>query len=153
MNGASLFRAEDGRVRDAFGSPYWWLATLAPGFGSFRFPSKLLVFVSLGMASLAGLGWDRVVSGMGKYVGRIVAAVVGLSLLGMLVSFGFQGPLLSWLTAHAKVPSLAGPIDPIGALGEFLCLMLHTMIAFAMAGGVILAGALGTIVGKDRRSC
>ncbi len=34
-----------------------------PGFGSFRYPSKLLTFMAVGLAVLAGLGWDCVTEG------------------------------------------------------------------------------------------
>ena len=45
---------------DGTGSFYGILSMLLPGFGSFRYPSKLLTFMAVGLAILAGLGWDRV---------------------------------------------------------------------------------------------
>ena len=54
-SGSFFFRSDDGFVRDAFGSPYWLLASLAPGFDAFRFPAKVTVFASFGFAALAGL--------------------------------------------------------------------------------------------------
>ena len=53
---------EDGFLRDGDGSVYWLLATFLPGFRQFRFPAKLFTFTALGLAALAGLGWDRVCS-------------------------------------------------------------------------------------------
>ena len=51
---------QDGRLRDGDGGVYWLLASALPGFGSFRYPPKLLVFALAGGVSvLAGAGWDR----------------------------------------------------------------------------------------------
>ncbi|MBX9656795.1 YfhO family protein [bacterium] len=38
---------------------YWLAENTIPGFKQFRYPSKLLVFVSLGLALLSGLGLDQ----------------------------------------------------------------------------------------------
>ena len=48
----------DRYLRDGDGSFYWWMTTLLPGFRQFRFPGKLLTFSTLGLAALAGMGWD-----------------------------------------------------------------------------------------------
>ncbi len=34
------------------------MTTVLPGFRQFRFPAKLFTFTALGLAALAGLGWD-----------------------------------------------------------------------------------------------
>ena len=34
------------------------MTTLLPGFRQFRFPAKLFTFTALGLAALAGMGWD-----------------------------------------------------------------------------------------------
>ena len=143
INGPTLFRAEDGLVRDAFGSPYWLMATLAPGFGSFRFPSKQLVFVAMGVSALAGLGWDRLASGETRPGRKLVAVVAGLSLVAAVSSFAFQGAILGWLSREAKVPSISGPIDPRGALLEFRRALLHAGIAFGAATALVFAAARG----------
>src|SRR5262249_23534287 len=41
-------------LADGAGSPYGLLAMLLPGFGMFRYPSKLLTFTAVGLAVLAG---------------------------------------------------------------------------------------------------
>ena len=48
----------DRALRDGDGGLYWWLAVVLPGFRQFRFPAKLFTFTALGMAALAGIGWD-----------------------------------------------------------------------------------------------
>src|ERR1700733_3299504 len=52
----------DGYLRDGDGSVYWCLTNVLPGFRQFRFPAKLFTFTTLGLAVLAGVGWDRVVT-------------------------------------------------------------------------------------------
>ena len=50
---------QDGYLRDGDGSFYWLVTTILPGFRQFRYPAKLFTLTALGMAALAGLGWDR----------------------------------------------------------------------------------------------
>ena len=143
VSGSSLFRNEDGAVRDAFGSPYWMLSAIAPGLSWFRFPAKQLVFVSLGVSMLAGLGWDRIVSGFMKPSSRIVYGILGVSALVLLGSFLFQTSLTNTLTAHAKVASLAGPIDAGGAIAEVRRSVLHASLAMGSALLVMIAAGKG----------
>ena len=58
----------DGYLRDGDGGFYWWLTTVLPGFGQFRFPAKLFSFTALAMTALAGSGWDRLVAGRARGV-------------------------------------------------------------------------------------
>ena len=53
---AELTIREDGFLKDGDGSIYWWMATLLPGLGRFRYPAKLFTFTSLALAALAGAG-------------------------------------------------------------------------------------------------
>ena len=46
----------DGNLRDGDGGVYWLLASILPGFRSFRYPPKLFVLTSLAVSGLAGLG-------------------------------------------------------------------------------------------------
>ena len=60
----------DGFFRDGDGSVYWWMTVVLPGFRQFRFPAKLFTFTALGLAALAGMGWDDLLA---RRAGRIVA--------------------------------------------------------------------------------
>jgi hypothetical protein len=73
----------DGHLRDGDGSLYWALAAGLPGFGGFRYPSKLLVLTSLALAILAGRGCDRLRSSDGPRVPRSWLALAILLLLGL----------------------------------------------------------------------
>ena len=76
------------------GGFYWLLTVIFPGMESFRFPSKLLTIVCLGLAGLAGMGWDLVVQGR---AGRAWWYAV----LGLLASLGAIGFLLGGSAALA----------------------------------------------------
>ena len=54
---------DDGSLLDGDGSPYWLLMAALPGFGAFRYPGKLLTFTSLALTALAGMGWDKLLTG------------------------------------------------------------------------------------------
>jgi len=57
FNGTGLYASFcDG---DPVGGLYWLLNLLAPMFSGFRYPAKMLTITLLGVAVLAGIGWDR----------------------------------------------------------------------------------------------
>ena len=64
----------DGELRDGDGGVYWLLAAGLPGFGAFRYPAKFLTFAALGLAGLAGLGWDDLLAGRRPASGDRLAA-------------------------------------------------------------------------------
>ncbi|MDD3588356.1 MAG: hypothetical protein PHQ75_14340, partial [Thermoguttaceae bacterium] len=43
---------------DPVGGLYWFFSVFLPGFGSFRYPAKMIVLTSFALAILAGIGWD-----------------------------------------------------------------------------------------------
>ena len=53
----------DGAIQDGDGGVYWLVTASFPAFRSFRYPAKLLVPACLGIAGLAGLGWDDLSEG------------------------------------------------------------------------------------------
>ena len=136
-SGSFFFRSEDGFVRDAFGSPYWLIASLAPGFDGFRFPAKLTVFTSFGIAALAGLGWDRAAGGTAAGTARLARFGIGAGIAGLVLSLVLGPVLTEWWTRSRMVPSLAGPIDPAGAIWE---------LRRAFAQGTVVATASFVLV-------
>ncbi len=132
----------DGFLRDGDGSPYSLMASLLPGFHSFRFPSKLFTFVGLALACLAGLGWDRIVAGEARWARRIalLGAIVSLAACAAVVIL--RAPLTSWFAARNTL-TLFGPLDSQGAA---------TDLAVAIGqGGLVCGAALGLIVWARRR--
>ncbi len=126
---------------DGLGSPYHLLATLLPGFGSFRYPAKLLTFASLGLAALAALGWDEVQAGRRRRAERGAAAVLMLGLLALLLTYVFESRLVA-VWRSAPPPMLASPFgtfDPTGALGDTRRALFHGSLAALLAGLVVRA--------------
>jgi hypothetical protein len=125
----------DGYAADGTGGLYQLLATILPGFGAFRYPSKLLTLTSLGIAGLAGEGWDRIVSGRSRR-----AVMVSLSLLVFTAAAGCA--LLAarpWILAELDrraqlVSSINGPINSSQTLLAMILALLH--------GGIVLAVSL-----------
>ena len=133
---------EDGRLRDGDGSFYWLVTTILPGFRQFRYPAKLFTLTALGIAALAGLGWDRLSS----------ERLRGAKLL-FLVLFLMSCVALVWvvterqniLKSFSKIPpSLSfGPIQPAGTYGELVRSLAHAAIVFG-------AGFVLTVVARRR---
>ncbi len=124
-------------VPDGFGSPYWLMVELLPGFGSFRYPAKLFTFTSLALSGLAGMGWDRVAAGQRR---RVVVLAVGGALLGVGLLLGtivFRDALLAFWQADPNQShnSSFGPFLPLMALAE-------TRWALVQGSLVLLLGAL-----------
>jgi hypothetical protein len=71
---------EDGYLRDGDGGFYWLMSTVLPGFRQFRFPAKLFTFTTMGLAALAGAGWDRAGGGSRRRLVALTLAIFVLSL-------------------------------------------------------------------------
>lgn len=133
-SGSFFFRSSDGFVKDAFGTVYGTLAILAPGLDGFRFPAKLLPFAAFGISTLAALGWDRITGGGHRRAILIAKWVLGIGLVGILITVVCRSSLLNaWETAK-MVPSLGGPIDASGALWELRRSLVHGTIIAAFPG-------------------
>lgn len=139
----------DRKILDGDGSPYWLVTRLLPGFGSFRFPAKLWTLGCLGLAALAGFGWDR----RRGLVLAIAMLAVSLAAIGLLVAMGPR--LLAWIQSQTdRLPGVFGPIDAAGALGEMRRGLVHGAVVFGIAAVLVrlarrkpgLAGALAMVL-------
>jgi hypothetical protein len=113
---------------DGAGSPYGLLATLLPGFGAFRFPSKLLTFTAAGLAVLAGAGWDRATRGESRRLHRLGLAWLGASLVGLVLAVAARGGIIAYLGGRVPVDSMLGPVDVAGAWAETQRALAHGAI-------------------------
>ena len=135
---------EDGFLRDGDGSVYWMLATFLPGFRQFRFPAKLFTFTVLGMAALAGLGWDRLCAGVPRHCEpcAILLALTRLRPRGRLRRTAADSATIAGLNSS----SMFGPIDADGAVRAIIRCLVHATVVLAL-GFVIITLA------RVRRPC
>lgn len=128
----------DGALRDGDGGVYWLLAMAFPGFGSFRYPPKLLVFWSLGMAALAGAGWDRIVGGRSRWACGLARGLFVLSMIGCAGAW-IGGPALraGFERLAATRVNSDEPIDVERALADLRTALLHGVVVFGVVFGVL----------------
>jgi len=138
-----------------FGGVYWLMTLLLPGYGSFRYPAKLLVVAALGLSLLAARGWDRTfaVAEPPERFRRGLLRLGGLSLAAAIVALAIRpwwhgwfaavdpnvkfGPLDTTGAANAQSKSLAaavapnvlfGPLDTTGAANDLLWAFAQTAV-------------------------
>jgi hypothetical protein len=124
----------------AFGrsSPLYWLVYhVVPPFDIFRYPAKLLIPATLGLALLGAQGLDALLGGDER--GRRIA----LALLGLLGGLSLVAS--NWVTLEAE--SLGATIEALGVEGtagkaavESLGARLAHAAFVAIGGGALLAG-------------
>src|SRR5262249_2542323 len=100
----------DGFLRDGDGSVYWYLATFLPGFRQFRFPAKLFGFTALGLAALAGTGWDRLCAGRSRGVAAWSGTLFFASCAACIAVLSFRQPILAIFRASPGTGTF-GPFD------------------------------------------
>ena len=143
----------DGYLRDGDGSPYHLMSEFLPGFGQFRFPSKLLSFTALAVAGLAGLGWDRAAGGRSRRVARFALAGSGATLALLAAAFANRGRIAASFESW-KVATIFGPLDVGAAVVDIQAALAHGAAVLAATGGLLilarrradLAGALALLV-------
>ena len=123
---------------------YGLLATVLPGLRLFRFPFKLLVFTTLGLAALAGIGWDRLASVSGRRrVTTAIVAVLVLTAVCLAAGLGLRDRLVATMASRASNHDILGPLDAASAVTEMLWGLGH--------GAVALAFSLLVVVWSTRR--
>ncbi len=114
------------------GGFYWLLTVIFPGMETFRFPSKLLTVLCLGLAGLAGMGWDEVVRG--KSLRAWWCAMLGL--LASLGAIGFLGVGSAVVHDYLSNPawfraSAFGPLDVSGAMSDMRAAVVQALVVLS----------------------
>lgn len=120
-----LLREERGASTFGSGDGLYWLAeNTIPGWRAFRYPSKLLVFSTLGMALLAGFGWDRLWREHWLALERTLFMLALAALFIALTGVGLRSRFEAWIEGMKMPPTIYGFMNPsLGAsqaVGSFL---------------------------------
>ncbi|HKI20384.1 MAG TPA: YfhO family protein, partial [Isosphaeraceae bacterium] len=143
----------DGYFRDGDGGFYWWLTTILPGFRQFRFPAKLFTFTTLGLAALAGMGWDGLSSGRNRPMTVLLSLLIALTLGCLGVVLVYRTPIMSALEAFGPDSSF-GPFHADGAYAAIVRALIHGLVVLGLgvvavrsaAKRPVLAGTLVLVV-------
>jgi hypothetical protein len=128
------------------GSPYGILVSLLPGFGTFRYPAKVLTFLAVGLAVLAAAGWDRVTAGDTRRLRYLGLTGLAASLVGLCLALATRAPMVAYITGHVPPDTMLGPVDVATAWEETQWALAQGAIVFA----VVLA--LAHLVARRPRS-
>lgn len=126
---------KDGYLRDGDGGLYWAMTTFLPAFRQFRFPSKLMTFSVLGVAALAGLGWDDLTRGRTRPVLRLAAGMAALSVAAFVVFLLGHGPFFRSMDV-STLGSAFGPFNQAAARRETLTGLAQAVAVAAAVFGI-----------------
>jgi hypothetical protein len=122
---------------------YGLLTTALPALRLFRFPFKLLSFTSLGLAALAGLGWDQLATSDGRQRTRAIAvALLMLTGLGLATTVAMRDHLTAAIASRGADHAVFGPLDEAGAVGAMERGFIHGAVALG-AGLALIVGSAG----------
>lgn len=127
----------DGFVDDGYGSVSTLLAAAFPGYGFFRYPSKLFTFSAAAWAVLAGVGWDEVTAGRDRRLTRRCVVALALSVGALALALLFRHQAVAVLTGRIPGNALSGPADPRGAWIETQRALAHAAVVLVL--GLALA--------------
>jgi Bacterial membrane protein YfhO len=116
---------------DGIGSVYSFLVLFLPGFGVFRYPSKLLTFFAAAMAVLAGAGWDRAAAGETGWLRRLSQVGLATTLVGLAMAWAVHDRAVAWITGRIPVNLTFGPADAAAAWTETERSFAHGASVFA----------------------
>ncbi|MGC8642932.1 MAG: hypothetical protein ACP5XB_24000, partial [Isosphaeraceae bacterium] len=131
----------DGFPRDGDGGVYWWLATVFPGFRQFRFPAKLFTFTALGLAALAGSGWDSLRE-QGRRRGVVLLVLYLISSLTTLAGVWLARPYILRSFHSPIISSTFGPFDAEGGFGAIVRGLVQASIVSTL--GLLVLRLVGT---------
>lgn len=122
-------------IESPVGGVYWFLSSLVPGYGMFRYPAKWWAFVTLAISLAAGWGWNLTVRHPHKVRKHFtVISVASMCVLALVVLFY---PVLSRTLSEIPPSPIWGPLDACGAI-EDLRFSLVQMIAVSWLGMISL---------------
>ena len=131
---------------DEVGGLYWLMTIVLPGYIYFRYPAKLLVIATLGLAMLAGNGWDAYSRESTGRPRRTLIATLVVSLAALVAAVAWKAVLLEHF-AFAVPEPLFGPFDAEGAWKDFAASLVQTTFVATIALS-LLALRVGRVSGS-----
>jgi hypothetical protein len=125
----------DGYLRDGDGGFYWLMSMVLPGFRQFRFPAKLFTFTSMGLAALAGAGWDRAGAGSHRRHFTLMMAIFVVSVGSLASVVALQQPIMAWF-GGARIVSIFGPFEADRAYAAIVKSLGHAGLVYGF--GLVL---------------
>jgi hypothetical protein len=125
----------DGHLEDSDGSVYSLLTMVLPGFGQFRYPAKLFTLTALALAALAGVGWDRVVAGLGRRAAPVFLVLLMLTQITLAVVV-FERTAIVALFRCSHASSIFGPLNAVAAYQAILLSLGQAAVVFGL--GLVL---------------
>lgn len=135
FSGSGLFGASDGL--------YWLCEQVVPGFRAFRYPSKILIFCTLGLSLLAGFGVERWRQGEWPGLGRWCARFAVGGLLVTIVLLLGKGMLVDRLATWVDPVTIFGPFDSEGAWRSLASSFLQFTVVSGLLAVVVGIGSSG----------
>ncbi|QDU62887.1 Bacterial membrane protein YfhO [Planctomycetes bacterium Pan216] len=100
---------------------YYLLEMTVPLFGSFRYPAKMLVFCTLGVSLLAGIGLDRLLFQPWPQLRRFLVWLAGIAVVGLVVVAVLRTPFLAAVARSTNRATIFGPVQPSLAWFDLAC--------------------------------
>lgn len=132
----------DGAARDGDGSVYAMMSALLPGFGAFRYPSKLLTFTCLAAAALAGLGWDGALAERRRRTFWIIGCAIAVALASLTALLLLRAPILERFErlGAKQLGGIFGPFGPNRAWEGVVASLCHAAIVAAALAVILIVG-------------
>ena len=138
-------------IGNEVGGLYWLMTVLLPGFVSFRYPSKLLVFTAIGISGLTAIAWDELLSQKTRPFSRILwivfivsAIAAGSVLIGKDTLLAhFESDPIQQRAADAYY----GPLQAYEAWKDILKALAHTLV---LSGAILVILRVATQLHRTR---
>lgn len=118
---------------------YWIAEETIPGFRSFRYPSKFLVFCTFCLAIFSGWGFEsrgrgNAIAESTRGMGWLWDAITILGLCSLAGVFFFQASFISWISTGIPRATSFGPLTGASAWSDLAASVLHfALVALAIS--------------------
>ncbi len=135
------------RLREDMETPggglYWLMVQVLPGFSGFRYPAKLMTFVTVALAGLAAIGWDRLFgNSQSRRAILFLGALCVVSIIGVAVSAIAWNQIVDYF-GRTVSPVIGLYYGPLQANDAMRCIFLAFISTTLFLGLTLAAIKLG----------